>query len=175
MILIPLSAQTIKLTTISKMHVHWQIHVVQEERRNFVLLNFSLQATSKSDDESSASLYECMRLWLRMPPLLRFEFGEDAASFKWHFNELLFKWSSCNFLSRSFSSRFCLRNLARRFLNQTWNRYKNKNVINLIFSMKWKFLLFFCVEKNDIIVRKLEHKKQEYCLFDPLKNGIIIF
>lgn len=95
-----------------------------------------IQATSKSDDESSASLYECKRVvCLMMPLLLRFEFGDDVASFKWHFNELLFKWSSCNFLSRSFSSLFCLRNFARRFLNQTWKQQKKQRVNILIFFL----------------------------------------
>lgn len=91
--------------------------------------SWCFHATSKSDDESSASLYaaymrfECPStffgrlLLLTLAPVKPLNVEVD--SFKLHFNEPLFKWSSCSFLRRSFSSRLFLRNLARRFLNHT--------------------------------------------------------
>lgn len=82
-------------------------------------------ATSKSDEESSPSVYD----W--SIPLNGANVVADrcsAALLRLYLKTSLLILSSCSFLSRSFSSRFCFRNLARRFLNQTcWRERKTES------------------------------------------------
>lgn len=102
-----------------KMKLNWNFSMPQISFVHWIY------ATSRSDDESSTSLYACNILeWLSELPF-KFEFGDELSDIL-HFIEPPLRWSSCNFRSRSFSSRFCLRNLARRFLNQTCGNGKRR-------------------------------------------------